>query len=82
MPIITASQRGQIVIPKEIRKRLQIDKGKKLFIKECDGNAIITPLPNDPAEHFCGIFKDKTSLTEDLLKERTKDRHREINKGT
>ena len=33
MHIVTASNRGQIVIPKEIRKKLQIAPGKRLLVK-------------------------------------------------
>ena len=54
MHIITASNRGQIVIPKDIRNLLNIVPGKKLLIKASKDQAIITPLPDDPVEHFCG----------------------------
>ena len=67
MPIITTSSRGQIVIPKDIRKQLNIFPGKKLLIKAEKDQAIITPLPDDPVEFFCGFFKDKSSLTNALL---------------
>jgi AbrB family looped-hinge helix DNA binding protein len=80
MPIITTSSRGQIVIPKDIRKRLNIFPGKKLLIKAEKNQAIITPLPDDPVEYFCGFFKDKSSLTKALLNERRKERNHESKK--
>jgi len=80
MAIITASSRGQIVIPKDIRKQLNIFPGKKLLIKAEKNQAIITPLPDDPVEFFCGFFKDKSSLTKALLNERRKERNRESKK--
>lgn len=76
MPIVTTSNRGQIVIPKEVRKRLKIVPGKKLLIKIEGDHIFITPLPDDPVEHFCGIFKEGPSLTTALLNERRKDRTR------
>jgi AbrB family looped-hinge helix DNA binding protein len=33
MAVVTTSSRGQIVIPKEIRERLEIVPGRKLLIK-------------------------------------------------
>ncbi len=80
MAIITTSSRGQIVIPKDIRKQLNIFPGKKLLIKAEKDQAIITPLPDDPVEFFCGFFKDKSSLTKALTNERRKERNHESKK--
>ncbi len=80
MSIVTTSNRGQIVIPKDIRKRLQIVPGKKLLVKTEGDHVIITPLPDDPVEYFCGIFKDRSSLTKALIDERGKDKDRESKK--
>ena len=80
MHIVTTSNRGQIVIPKEIRRQLQIVPGKKLLIKAEGDRAIITPLPDDPVEYFCGFFKDRLSLTKALIDERRKERNRESKK--
>ncbi len=77
MNIVTTSSRGQIVIPKNIRNELKIGPGKRLLIKIEEAHAIIMPLPDDPVEHFCGYFKDRSSLTKALLDERQKDRARE-----
>ena len=82
MPVITASSRGQIVIPKEIRERLQIIPGKKLLIKAEGDHVIIKPLPDDPVEHFCGFFEGRSSLTKALLHERRRERKRESKKIT
>jgi len=82
MHIVTASNRGQIVIPKEIRKKLQIAPGKRLLVKVEADHILITPLPDDPVEQFCGVFKDGPSLTKALLDERRKDRDRESKKTT
>ncbi len=80
MNIVTASSRGQIVIPKEIRNRLNIVAGKKLSIKAEGDHVLLTPLPDDPVEAFCGIFKDKSSLTRALTEQREKDKYREEKK--
>lgn len=78
--IITVSGKGQIVIPREVRKRLQIVPGRKLLIKVEGDSAVMTPMPDDPIEHFCGIFKEGASLTGGLLEERRKERYDEDRK--
>jgi AbrB family looped-hinge helix DNA binding protein len=80
MQVVTASSRGQIVIPKEIRKRLNIVAGKKLSVKAEGDHVLLTPLPDDPVEAFCGIFKEKASLTGALVDHRQKEKHREDKK--
>ena len=84
MPIVTTSNRGQIVIPKEVRKRLKLLPGKKLLIKVEGDHAILRPLPDNPVDYYCdyycGFFAGDLSLTEALLEEREKDRDREAEK--
>jgi len=77
MSIVTASVRGQIVIPKEVRKRLGITPGKRLLGKVDGDQVVITPLPDDPVDAFCGIFSGGTSLTKALLDVRRKDSRRD-----
>lgn len=80
MFVVTASSRGQIVIPKAIRKRLNIVAGKRLAVKTEGDRVLLTPLPDDPVEAFCGIFQEKSSLTRALTEQRQKDRQREEKK--
>ncbi len=80
MQVVTASSRGQIVIPKEIRKRLNIVAGKRLSVKAEGDRVQLMLLPDDPVEAFCGIFKEKSSLTKALTEQREKDKHREDKK--
>ncbi|HPC33772.1 MAG TPA: AbrB/MazE/SpoVT family DNA-binding domain-containing protein, partial [Syntrophales bacterium] len=79
--IITVSGRGQIVIPRQIRNHLNIKPGRKLTIKVEGDSAVMTPLPDDPVGHFCGIFREGPSLTEALLDQRRKDRRDEDEKS-
>ncbi len=82
MSVVTTSSRGQIVIPRDVRKQLQIGPGKKVLIRAEGDRAILFPLPDDPVDHFCGIFQKGTSLTKALLAERGKERAREAKKIT
>ena len=80
MPIVTTSNRGQIVIPKEVRKRLKLLPGNKLLIKVEGDHAILRPLPDNPVDYYCGFFAGDLSLTEALIEERERDRGREAEK--
>lgn len=78
MAIVKASSKGQIVLPKPIRQKLEIMPGHKLAVRVVGDHAEIKPLPRDPIEYLCGIFRDyRGSPAEELLAERRKDRERE-----
>ena len=78
MIIVKTSAKGQIILPKLIRKSLDLKPGQKVALQIVGDHAEIKPLPSDPVEYLCGIFKDHpTSLAEELLSERRKDREHE-----
>ncbi len=80
MSIVTTSTKGQVVIPKKERERIGLKAGSKVMVKAVNDHVEIYPLPEDPIEYFCGIFKEGPSLTEALLKERKEDMEREEKK--
>lgn len=80
MPVVTASSRGQIVIPRDIRNELHIIAGKKLLIKAESGRIVLTPLPDDPVESFCGVFEGRSSLTKASIESRKEEKARETKK--
>ena len=61
------SERGQVTIPKPLRKRLGIRPGQVLDFKEEAGRLIATKrAPEDPVESVYGILKLGRS-TDDLI---------------
>ncbi len=82
MPVVTISSKGQLVVPKEIREALGIKPKQKVLLELVEDHVEIEPLPEDPIEHLCGIFKDHpVSLTAELLKDREEEKKREQKKG-
>ena len=73
MNIVTTSAKGQVVIPKKERKQLGIKPGSKVIIEAVWDHIEIRPVPDDPIEFYCGIFREGSSLTEALVRESSKD---------
>jgi AbrB family looped-hinge helix DNA binding protein len=71
----TISKRGQVSVPAEIRKRLQIGPDTTLEWIIEGNTARVIPIPADPVKVFRGSGKKK--LVKALLKERRRDRGRE-----
>jgi len=77
MSIVTTSAKGQVVIPKKEREKVGIKPGTKVIAKAVKDHVEIRPLPENPVESYCGVFKKGSSLTKALLRERKKDYGRE-----
>lgn len=73
MQIVRTSHKYQIAIPKSVRDKLGIKPGQELLVDEKDGAIVLTPVPPDPIQFLCGIFKGEPSLTKELLEERARD---------
>lgn len=78
--IVTTSAKGQVVIPKSERERAGIKPGSRVLVETVGDHIEIRALPEDPVEHFCGIFGEGLSLTEALIRERKEELKREENK--
>jgi len=79
--VTTTSAKGQVVIPKKERETIGIKPGSKVIVDAVNDHIEIRPLPNDPVDFFCGIFKEGSSLTEALLKDRKEELKHEEEKG-
>jgi bifunctional DNA-binding transcriptional regulator/antitoxin component of YhaV-PrlF toxin-antitoxin module len=77
MPTVTTSVKGQVVISKKEREKTGIKPMLRVMVGAVDDHIEIRPLPEDPVEYFCGIFKAGPSLTKALLLDRKEERNRE-----
>lgn len=81
MKAVVTSAKGQVVIPKEIRDKIGLKPGARAVVEAVGDHVEIRALSENPIEHFCGIFKEGSSLTKALLKSRQEETDRESETG-
>jgi len=72
----TVSQRGQTVIPAELRRRYGLEEGTQIEWVDTGSGLKVVPVPSDPIAAVRGIGRGE-KLVERLLAERRDDRSRE-----
>jgi AbrB family looped-hinge helix DNA binding protein len=77
MTSATVTTKGQIVIPSKIRRRLQIQKGTKLYIEEKGEEIIIKPLTAPYFQRVEGILHTKGRLARALLRAHAQEKRGE-----
>jgi AbrB family looped-hinge helix DNA binding protein len=71
------TSKGQLVVPAKLRRRYGIKPGTKVCFVERDNEILFQPVTKEYIRSMCGMLKSETSVTQELLKERAKDRERE-----
>ena len=71
------TSKGQLVIPARLRRRYGIKPGTKICFIERDQEILFQPVTKEYIRSVCGMLKSETSMTQELLKERAKDKERE-----
>ena len=69
--------KGQLVIPARIRRKLGIKPGTKVCVVERGGEILFQPVTKEYIKSVCGMLKSVTSVTQELLTDRKKDKERE-----
>jgi AbrB family looped-hinge helix DNA binding protein len=69
--------KGQLVIPARIRRKLGIKPGTKVCFVERGGEILFQPVTKEYIRSVCGMLKSPTSVTQELLADRKKDKERE-----
>jgi AbrB family looped-hinge helix DNA binding protein len=69
--------KGQLVIPARIRRKLGIKPGTKVCFVERGNDILFQPVTKEYIRSVCGMLKSETSVTDELLVERKKERERE-----
>ncbi|MBI5373918.1 MAG: AbrB/MazE/SpoVT family DNA-binding domain-containing protein [Candidatus Schekmanbacteria bacterium] len=73
MPIVKTTEKGQVVIPAEIRKRYHIIKGTKVIIIDKNGQIILKPVLKEAVREARGYFKKGSSALKTLIEDRKED---------
>jgi AbrB family looped-hinge helix DNA binding protein len=69
--------KGQLVIPARIRRKLGIKPGTKVCFVERGGEILFQPVTKEYIRSVCGMLKSTSSVTQELLTDRKKDKERE-----
>lgn len=69
----TLTVKGQVVIPADIRKRLNLKKGTRLNVEEQDGRIVMAPLTREYFDRMSGVLKG-AGLLESLMKSKVEER--------
>ena len=73
MQTLNVLNKGQVVIPSEIRHRYGIKPGASLEIREVGDHLELYILPSDPIAAFRGSLKSSDSLASQLIAEHYKE---------
>jgi AbrB family looped-hinge helix DNA binding protein len=70
---LKVSTKGQVVIPAALRKKHRLSPGTRVRFFEYGDLICVAPVSASPVADAYGVLPREPSLTEELLKERSKD---------
>jgi AbrB family looped-hinge helix DNA binding protein len=71
------TSKGRLVVPARIRRKYGIKPGTKICFIERGDDIVFQPVTQEYIRSVCGMLKSEASATEELLRERAKDKRRE-----
>lgn len=77
METARVTTKGQLVVPSRLRRKYGIKPGTKICFIERDKEILFQPVTREFIRGVCGMLKSGTSVTQELLKERARDKERE-----
>lgn len=77
MDVAYVTSKGQLVIPARLRRKYGIKPGTKVCFIERDNEILFQPVTREYIRSVCGMLKSETSVTQELLKERAREKERE-----
>ncbi|MBI2934602.1 MAG: AbrB/MazE/SpoVT family DNA-binding domain-containing protein [Chloroflexi bacterium] len=77
MTTTSMTTKGQIVIPADIRRKLNLKVGTRVNIEEKNGEIVLRPLTVEYLDKTAGILGTNGDLTRELLEERARERDKE-----
>lgn len=77
---VKLSSRGQLVIPAELRRALDLERGTRFEVELENGHIVLTPIREDDWRSYRGFLASGSSLTKALEDERREERQKEAEK--
>ena len=71
------TSKGQLVVPSRLRRKYGIKPGTKVCFIERGNEIVFQPVTTEYIRSVCGMLKSETSVTQELLKDRGRDKERE-----
>jgi AbrB family looped-hinge helix DNA binding protein len=71
------TSKGQLVVPARLRRKYGIKPGTKVCFIERGNEIVFQPVTPEYIRSVCGMLKSETSVTQELLKDRGRDKERE-----
>lgn len=71
------TSKGQLVVPARLRRKYGIKPGTKICFIERGDEIVFQPVTREYIRSVCGMLKSETSVTQELLRERARDKERE-----
>jgi AbrB family looped-hinge helix DNA binding protein len=75
------TSKGQIVIPKNIRKKYGIKPGTRILFVEKDGDITIRALTKEYFKSVAGWLKDGGDILDELMKEKKREIEHDEKRG-
>ena len=79
MVVATATLKGQVLIPVQLRRKYHIHKGSRLAVLDGNGQIILRPMSKNPIDEAMGFlkkYKGKSPLKM-LMEDRAAERKRD-----
>lgn len=73
----TVTQKGQIVIPATLRRKLGLEQGTKVVITETKDGVVVRPLTEEAFAQHAGLLRGEGEATQVLLDDRQHERAHE-----
>ena len=77
---IKISSKGQVVIPANIRRQLDIGRGSRLAVEVKGDKIVLEPIRRPQWQAYRGEFSRGASLIDELEQERRRERERDTEK--
>src|SRR5262249_14908068 len=77
MPIMSITEKGQVVIPKELRDKYGITTNGEVMVTEVGGHIAVLPAPKDPIKALRGSVKFAQPVSDIVRELRDEEKQRE-----